>query len=223
MNDPSLNQETDHKNKSRDNRRPVFRRFSITLPALLVLLLLVVLVPTIYKLRKSSFFHKQPPTMATITESRLEKVIKESKLYTAEYPYNSCVTVSDKEGLPMYYVAYNGTIRAGFDADKVKISIDENKITIHLPPITVTDVSVDEQSLDYIFENKVFETETVASEAYRAAHQNLWEKSKENADIIRTATDNAKRVEKMMIEPWVNQTGDAKYEVEVLVKGEKGE
>lgn len=166
----------------------------------------------------------KPGPVYTVTESELVKVLKESQLHTAEYPYNSYVEIKDDSGKnTAYYVAYNGTVRAGFDVTDVSVSLsdDNSTITIQLPKISITDVTVDEGSLEYIFVDNKYNTETVASEAYKAACEDLQKKADADTDIIDVATENAKAIEKELVEPWVNQVDkDHQYTVNVLAFGE---
>lgn len=195
----------------------------------IVLVVVIIIIAVIFipwpgkKGGLDSLFQNKEGVVTTITESTLEKVIKESTLYTAEYPYNSYATVKDADGNDEYYVAYKGTVRAGFDVQKVTVSLDEqrSRITIRLPEISVTDINVDSGSLDYIFNNQKYNTETVSGEAYNAAYSDLAKKAAQDQDIIAAATDNAKMIEKELVEPWVNQADpDKQYDIKVLAYGE---
>lgn len=168
--------------------------------------------------------HPDSLPVKTVTESELLKVVKKSKLYTAEYPYNSYVEVKDENDKIKYYVAYNGTIKAGFDVKDVKVDMndDENVITIQLPEIKILKADIDVGSMDYIFENQKYNTETVSNEAMKKATEDLRNKAAADSSIISVATDNAKRIEKAVVEPWVNQANsDKKYTVQVLAYGEE--
>lgn len=190
----------------------------------IIIILLIVFLPWPGKKGIiSSVFQNKEGAVTTVTESTLEKVIKESTLYTSEYPYNSYTSVKDDDGNVLYYVAYNGTVRAGFDVEKVTVSLDEegSRITIQLPEIAVTDVYVDNGSLEYIFNSQKYNTETVSGEAYGAAYSDLEQKAAQDQNIIQVATDNAKLIERELVEPWINQADpDRQYDVEVLAYGE---
>lgn len=169
------------------------------------------------------WFQPDTPAVKTITESELLKVVKKSKLYTAEYPYNSYTEVKDDNGKIKYYVAYNGTIKAGFDVKDVNVSIsdDGTVITIQLPEIKILSADIDVGSMDYIFENQKYNTETVSNEAIGKATEDLQNKAAADKNIISVATENAKRIEKAVVEPWVNQvSSDKQYTVQVLAYGE---
>lgn len=161
--------------------------------------------------------------VTTVTESTLEEVIKKSQLYTAEYPYNGYVTVYDEDGSVKYYVAYEGTVKAGIDVTQITVKIDEDTgtIIIQLPEVLVEEPVVDAGTMEFIFKKEKYNTETVAEEAYRYAEEDLANRVKEDADIKACAEESAKAAERAMIEPWVNQIEEGKtYTVRVLAYGE---
>ena len=161
----------------------------------------------------------------TVTESVLKKVVTTSNLYIAQYPYNSYATVYDKDTEEIkYYVAYEGTVKAGIDVNKIQVSLEEetHTITIHLPRIELEEPVIDESTLDYIFTKDKYETETVMQEAYQAAVDDLSEKIKNDSDILDSATERAKTYEKLLVESWVNQIEEeTQYTVEVIAYGEE--
>lgn len=162
--------------------------------------------------------------VTTVTESTLEEVIKKSQLYTAEYPYNGYVTVYDEEGGIKYYVAYEGTVKAGIDVTQITVKIDEDTdtITVQLPEVSVEEPVVNAGTMEFIFKKDKYNTETVAEEAYRYAEEDLAGRVKEDADIKACANESAKAAERAMIEPWVNQIEEGKiYTVRVLGFGEE--
>ena len=155
----------------------------------------------------------------TVTEATLEKVVKTSKLYTVEYPYNGYVTVYDeKNGKEKYNVAYKGSVQAGIDISKIEVTLDEDNkiIDIQLPEVEVDEPYVDVGSLEFMFFKDKYDTETVAQEAYKAAIEDLSNRIGNDSEIIQTATESAKTTEKALVEPWVNQVDEnIKYEVRV--------
>lgn len=162
--------------------------------------------------------------VTTVTESTLEAVIKKSQLYTAEYPYNGYVTVYDEDGSIKYYVAYEGTVKAGIDVTRITVKIDEDTdtITVQLPEVLIEDPVVNAGTMEFIFKKNKYNTETVAEEAYRYAEKDLANRVKEDADIKACAQESAKATERAMIEPWVNQIEEGKtYTVRVLGYGEE--
>ena len=108
-------------------------------------------------------------TVTTISKASLEKVFEISELSTVDYSYNAVARAYEEDGVtPKYYVAYEGTVTAGIDFSKIMIDIDEDTkiITITLPESEIQNTMVDFGSMDYIFENKKYETETISQEAY---------------------------------------------------------
>lgn len=161
--------------------------------------------------------------VTTITESTLEKVIKKNQLYTAEYPYNGYATICDEDGNVKYYVAYEGTVKAGIDVTGITVSMDENTNTIivRLPEVQIEEPVVNAGTMEYIFQKEKYNTETVAEEAYRYAKQDLADKVSKDADLEACATEAAKAAERALIEPWVNQIdADKTYTVKVFGYGE---
>lgn len=154
--------------------------------------------------------------VTTISKSALEKVIEINDLSTLDYTYNAVADVKDDEGKIKYHVAYDGIVTSGIDFSKIDISVDEEKkeISVNLPNSKIQDVSVDTGAMDYIFEEKRFETETVSHEAYKAAVEDLRKKAESEGSLLKMADDNAITAVKALIEPWVKQV-DSEYKVEV--------
>lgn len=161
----------------------------------------------------------------TVTVSDLERVVRRSQLYTAEYDYNGCVEVKTKDNKTKYYVAYEGKVKAGIDVQKVTVKLDEdtNTITVYLPEVEVENPTVDAGTMEYIFENKKYDTETVAQEAYKKAIEDLTNRVKCDRQIVESARENAKVAEKALLEPWLNQIDpEKKYTVIVMEQAEGG-
>lgn len=169
--------------------------------------------------------HSEEGKVTTVTRSSIEKVVHDSKLYTAEYPYNGIAAVYDTDtGALKYHVAYEGTVKAGINVSKIWVSLDEDThtIAIYLPQVQVEEAVVNAGTLEYIFEDPKYNTETVAQEAYKAAIAHLQRRVKDDSKIIEIATDNAKLVERALVEPWVNQVSDdTQYTVRVIGYGEE--
>ena len=153
----------------------------------------------------------------TITESELEEVLLQSNLYLIDYPHNGYVDVRDSKGKIKYYVAYKGSVKAGIDASKIEYSIDEasSVINIKLPEITIDEPVVDAGSMDYIFINQKANTEDVAQEAYKYAIADLKSQIANDDQLIEVAKESAKTTEKALMEPWINQYSDKKYEINI--------
>lgn len=166
--------------------------------------------------------HGEEGKVTTISQATLVKIVTTGKLYTAEYPYNGIAAVYDGDTLK-YHVAYEGTVKAGIDASKILLHLDEEKheIIIRLPAVEVAEPTVNAGTLDYIFEKNQYNTETVAQEAYKAAIADLKNKVAADPGIKQTAAKTAKMYEKAFVEPLVEQMDpDHDYTVVVLEQGE---
>lgn len=161
--------------------------------------------------------HSNKEQVTTITKSSLEKVIEISDLSTLDYTYNSITDVLDEDGETIkYHVAYEGVVTAGIDFERVDVSVDEEtkKVTITIPEADIQNVDVDMGTLEYIFEEKKYETETVSQEAYKACRADLEKKATEENNLLSVAKENAVDVVNALITPWVEQI-DEEYQVEV--------
>lgn len=169
--------------------------------------------------------HGEEGKVTTVTQASLEKVVAKGKLYTAEYPYNGITAVYNESGdVLKYHVAYEGTVKAGIDVSKIRISLDEEKhlILIRLPKLTLEEPRINAGTLEYIFEDDRYNTETVAQEAYKAAIKDLKDRAASDPNILSLAAKSAKASERAFIEPWVEQMDpDNVYTIVVLENGEE--
>ena len=155
--------------------------------------------------------------VTTISKSSLEKVIEINDLSTLDYTYNSITDVMEEEGDKVkYHVAYEGVVTAGIDISQVEVSVDEEKklITVELPEAMIQTVSVDMGSMEFIFENKKYETETVSQEAYTASVADLEKKARAETTLLSMAKANAIDAMTALITPWVEQVKE-EYTVEI--------
>lgn len=155
--------------------------------------------------------------VSTTTASELEKVLLESKLYTAEYPYNGYVAVPNRDD-PKYYAAYEGNVKASIDVSKIEVEVDDanHKVTVTLPDVTIEPPTVNASTMEYIFMDKSAETETVAHEAYRYALDDLAKRTDKDEELKAAAVSSAKTITEQLIKPWVTdaETGES-YSIEI--------
>ena len=115
-------------------------------------------------------------------------------------------------------------MKAGIDVSKIEVSLDEETGTIYilLPEVTVGKPWVDPGTLDYIFEDDKYNTETVAQESYKAAAADLEERASADTKLMDAAAENVKISAKALAEPWLDEWDDgAEYTVMVLIAGEE--
>ena len=191
----------------------VTNRKGIIVRLLIVMALIVIVTVFIVSKRWGSSDGK----VTTVSKASLEKIIELNDLSTLDYTYNAITEVYKDDGETLkYHVAYEGTVTAGIDAEKISVEEDkENKtITISLPKAEIQETSVNMGTMDFIFEKDRYETENVSQEAYKACLQDLSEKAASEKDLLSMARDNAIGAIEALIEPWVQQL-DGEYIVEV--------
>ena len=93
-------------------------------------------------------------------------------------------------------MSYDATVKAGIDFDQVEISVDDETkiISVKLPEIKITDITVDIESMDYIFINDNANTETVSEEAYKQCIDDVTNESNSETAIYELAGQNAKNI-----------------------------
>ena len=131
--------------------------------------------------------------LTTISKSSLQKMVEIDELSTIESPYNAVVTKYNKKNKAMYHVAYEGIVTAGVDASKIDFEVDEEKkiIKITLPKVKLHSTSVDMGTMQYIFTDDDYETETVSQEAYKLCKADLEKRAKEETALTDMAKENA--------------------------------
>ena len=109
-----------------------------------------------------------------------------------------------------YYVTYKAKVQAGIDFEKVEVSKDDEKkqILVKIPKIELGEPMVDIASMDYIFENKKANTETVSEEAYKACIQDARQESEKEEAIVTLAKQNAQNIIKALIQPFIENMED---------------
>lgn len=147
---------------------------------------------------------KEPEIVST---SVLEKIINVSELSTFEAVYNGIADVrniEDNEQID-YYVSYKAKVQAGIDFEKVKISKDDEQkqIIVKIPEITLGEPMVDITSMEYIFENKKANTETVSEQAYKACIEDAKNESEKEEAIFGLAKQNAEKIIRALITPFI--------------------
>ena len=68
--------------------------------------------------------------------------------------------------------------------------------------------------MDYIFENKKYETETISQEAYEMCRADLAERAAKEKDLLALAQENAVTAVEALVNPWVQQL-DEEYKVTI--------
>lgn len=206
----------ENNNNNNGRTRIIFSGKAIVTFTVIIILVTVAVVLAIISSEKKP----EEPRKEVITEVMLQEVIDVSELSTFEAVYNGVAKVYNKQK-PIeidYYVSYCSKIKAGIDFENVDISVDndEKKITATLPEVTITDVTVDITTLDYIFQNAAANNSSVAEEAYKACIEDATVESRRQRDIYTFAQQNAENVIKALITPFVSQIDD-EYTLEIII------
>lgn len=158
-----------------------------------------------------------------LTTATLEKMVKISELSTFQAVYNGIAKVINQENPDQvdYYVTYMAKVNAGFDFEKVKVTLDNEvkKITVSIPEIGfIGEPVVDIGTLDYIFLNDKAETNTITAQAYPACIADAKKESEEESAIKDLAKQNAKNIMEALINPFIENL-DTVYELDIIFGG----
>ena len=109
-------------------------------------------------------------------------------------------------------MSYEARVKAGFDLDKIKITVDNEAKTINIkiPGIYITDSTVDIGSLDFIFINDKANASTVSEQAFKACEADVKAESKQQKAIYELARQSAINILTALTKPIVEQL-DAEY------------
>lgn len=186
-----------------------FKLFSKT-KLFLVLILIVIIAAAI------SFFSTKQGKLETIATSSLESIVEISELSTVDYTYNAIAKKQDKNGNVLYHVAYEGTITAGIDFNDIKFEVfeSEKRVIITVPQVSIHEISVTTGTMEYIFTDDDYNTETVAQEAYKLCLDDLKSRADKENTLFNTARENAISSVTALFQPWIDSLSDS-YTVEV--------
>ncbi len=161
---------------------------------------------------------QEEPKKEMITVSSIQEVLDTDLLSTFQVLYGGiCKVPSEKDPNEVdYYVAYNATVKAGISFSDIQIELDEVEkiVRLTLPKTQPTSVVVDMESLDYIFQNKKRQTETVLSEAYTLCVADAEQKSASDDMIYEMALQSAYNTIEGLVGPFV-EAYDASYTIEI--------
>lgn len=145
--------------------------------------------------------------------SVLQEVIAINELSTSAAVYNGVAEVRNKENPEKidYYVAYEATVKSGIDFDKDKLDVlkneEEKTLTIRIPEIRITDITVKYETMEFIFNDKKANASTVTEEAYKACEEDVKKESEKQGEILVLAKENAITVIKSLTEPIARRMG----------------
>lgn len=142
----------------------------------------------------------------TVTSAQLIKVLEDSNLSFATYQYDGVAEKKNDDGKSLYYVSYNGEVRAGIeDFQQLTVEKDESgKTIITIPEVKVTDARVVDGSLEFIYADKKYKDTANYSEAQQLAQQDLEASVQEDQErLLEAARENAVSTIRAMTEPLI--------------------
>lgn len=176
----------------------------ILLVAIAGLIVLLALVFVTFLLPKGTA--KQDKT-SIITTAALQKIVNESELSTSTAIYNGVAEVYNEKKTDKIdcYVAYNAKVSAGIDFGKIRIEVNETNriVNITLPEVHITNIDVDVESMDFIFNNEKANTSTFTAKALKACEDDVKKESSEQPAILDLAKQNAVNAVTAWVKPFI--------------------
>lgn len=100
----------------------------------------------------------------------------------------------DKE----FWIEYSGVVTIGVDVAKVRLDVDDDKVTITIPPAKVLDCKVDETSLNEDSFVKASGSADISADdqtaAFAKAQQEMEEEAANDTTLLASAQDRAKKL-----------------------------
>ena len=186
----------------------------VVLIALVAVLGIIAVIIGAFYLSVKKTLNKEPQvTSATITQ-RLSTV---AELSTAELEYNGLIKYQEGE-IPLltqtgYSMVYKATVKAGIkDISQTEVEVSDTEVIVRLPEITILDVSVDEDSVEFYDQKYALLNWTDQSDGVDAIKR-AEDDVRENADIAslkQTASDQSVKVVEELLK---DNIGDRKLTV----------
>lgn len=172
---------------------------------LALIIIISIIATVIYDITRSE------PEPITIREISLEEIINISELSTVSFVYKG-ISDGRNERNPDridYYVSYTAEVRAGIDFKNIQTAVNDAEKTVYitLPQVTINNISVDPNSLDFMFMNEKANTADTIQKALAICNNDVSRSCEpQNATTIyELAKENAVNAVKALIEPLLNQ------------------
>ena len=170
------------KKNDRDSNVTV-NRIKLIRTAIIAVVILFFLIFVIKKIDAYLEARKKPALSA---EKLTEQLVACSDLTTAEIIYNGVVRF-EESGIPLinensFLMMYSARVRAGIDISQVKINVTSNKVVVTLPEVTIQDLIIDTDTLEFYDVSTSLFNQTQQSDVVVAVNY-AKEDVKKNADI----------------------------------------
>lgn len=158
----------------------------------------------------------------TLEQSQVRNI---AELATLECYYHNVADYEDEETSgwlfwkkdTKFWIEYEGIVRMGVDASKIKMKVDGNNVKVTIPEAELFDAKVDEKTFDensfYKEDDSTEPTAEVQVKALEQAQLEMKEKAKDDAMLLATAQSQAQT----LIEQYIENVGsliDREYVVE---------
>ena len=113
----------------------------------------VILFFLIFVIKKIDAYLDARKKPALSAEKLTEQLVACSDLTTAEIIYNGVVRF-EENGIPLinensFLMMYSARVKAGIDISQVKVNVTSNKVVVTLPEVTVQDLIIDTDTLEF--------------------------------------------------------------------------
>jgi len=108
----------------------------------------------------------------------------------------------------------------GINFKEIEISEKDKKITISVPSPKITETTIDESKLDFMFTKEKYDKENVIEEAIELCKKDIETNAKKEELLFDTAKENTLASVKALMKPW-EESLDKKYTVEYIIKEDK--
>lgn len=185
-------------------------------------LLLIIILVIIIGLCGFIYFNKSGKADEIKVKSTLEKVVEKSELQTISYTYNFIAKKCKKEKCDLksnkisdfeMAVSCKGKLNAGIDIKKIQVDLDDEKkkLIIKLPDATLSN---DPDIISYNILNGDELGSGATATAHNLCEDIIIEKSKNDAEILKNANEQARTVLEKYYESWIKAYDDS-YSLEI--------
>lgn len=113
----------------------------------------VILFFLIFVIKKIDAYLDARKKPALSAEKLTEQLVACSDLTTAEIIYNGVVRF-EEDGIPLinensFLMMYSARVKAGIDISQVKVNVTSNKVIVTLPEVTIQDLIIDTDTLEF--------------------------------------------------------------------------
>ena len=151
------------------------------------------------------------PEPQTINDISMEEILNISELSTVSSIYKGIADVRNntRKNDTDYYVSYKAEVLTGIDIEKIQITQNDTLKTVHitLPPVKITNVSIDPDSWEFLFINERANTADTVKAALDICKADInRECEPQNAiTIYELAEANAKKAVEALVKPILGQ------------------